>query len=194
MESPIFIKSFCWLFLGFIKIDNSPSLLCFVTLGVNQHRLSLSVLTVLNIKAFPSSWINITEMVCLIFENLEPLRVCTPNLHLVSSSRILDIPRLIVISSSDGQRLLMEVPDLGSSPIWCLNDHVSVVNEIKVPILLQFRDNIEVSFNIETKITIKLTLGWFIWILISIDNLPLLVNSSMLVVDDDILTFIVKSS
>jgi hypothetical protein len=39
---------------------------------------------------------------------------------------------LVVQLGSDCQGLLMEVPSLGASTISCLDDHVSVVDEIKV--------------------------------------------------------------
>jgi len=42
---------------------------------------------------------------------------------------------LVVVSGSDGQRLLMEVPDLGSSTISSLDDHISVVDQIKVSVV-----------------------------------------------------------
>jgi hypothetical protein len=41
---------------------------------------------------------------------------------------------LVVVSGSDGQGLLVEVPDLGSSAIWSLDDEVSIVNQIKVSV------------------------------------------------------------
>jgi hypothetical protein len=71
----------------------------------------------------------------LISEDLEPSRVGTPDLHVVGSSSTLDIPRLIVISGSDSQGFLMEVPDLGSSTIISLDDHVSVVDQVKFSVL-----------------------------------------------------------
>jgi hypothetical protein len=39
---------------------------------------------------------------------------------------------LIIISGSDGQGLLMEVPNLSLSSIWSLDHHVPVVDQIKV--------------------------------------------------------------
>jgi hypothetical protein len=42
---------------------------------------------------------------------------------------------LVVVSSSDGQRLLVEVPDLGSSAVWNLDDHIPVVDEIEVSVI-----------------------------------------------------------
>jgi hypothetical protein len=55
-------------------------------------------------------------------------------LHLIGFSCTLDVPRLVVIPGSDSQGLLVEVPNLGVSSIWCLDDHVSVVDQIKVSV------------------------------------------------------------
>jgi hypothetical protein len=101
---------------------------------------------------------------------------------------------LVVQSGSDGQRLLVEVPDLSLSSVWSLDDHVSVVDEIKISVLWQFGDYIEVSFNIESEISVEFTFDWLIWVLISIDNLPLLVDLSMFVEDLDILVLIIEST
>jgi len=113
---------------------------------------------------------------------------------LVGSSAALDIPGLIVVSGSDSQGLLVEVPDLSLSTIWCLDDHISVVDEIEVSVLLQFGNDVEVSLNIHTEVGVKLTFNWLIWILISIDNLPLLVDFTVLVVDDKVLVLIIKAT
>jgi hypothetical protein len=90
---------------------------------------------------------------------------------------------LVVHSSSDGQGLLVEVPSLGASSIWCLDNHIPVVDEIEVSMRWQLSDNVEVSFNIETKVCVELSFYWFSFPFISIDNIPLLVKcSSWLVV------------
>jgi hypothetical protein len=68
-------------------------------------------------------------------EDLEPLGVSAPDSHLIGSSVVSDVPRLIVISCSDGQRLLMEIPHLSVSSIWSLDDHVSVVDQVKISVL-----------------------------------------------------------
>jgi hypothetical protein len=68
----------------------------------------------------------------LILENLEPSWVGAPNLHIICSTSTLDVPRLIVVSCFDSQGLLMEVPYLRVSSIGSLNDHVSVVDQVKV--------------------------------------------------------------
>jgi len=126
-------------------------------------------------------------MICFIFEDLVPLWVGTPDLHVV----VLVHPRLIVVPGSDGQRLLMEIPDLSLSSIWCLDDHVSVINQVEISVILQFRDNIEISLDIETEIRIEFTLYWLIGILISINELPLLIDSSVFVLDYNVSIFII---
>jgi len=77
----------------------------------------------------------VDELTILILENLPPTRVSAPDLHVLCSSRVLNIPRLVVVSGSDGQRLLVEVPDLGSSTVWNLDDHISVVDQVKVSVI-----------------------------------------------------------
>jgi len=65
---------------------------------------------------------------------LEPSRVGAPDLHIVGSSSTLDVPGLVVVSGSDGLGLLMEVPDLSLSSIWSLDNHVSVVDKVKISV------------------------------------------------------------
>jgi hypothetical protein len=49
----------------------------------------------------------------------------------------LNIKGLVVVSGSNGQRWLMEVPDLSLSSIWSLDDHVSVVDQVKISVAIQ---------------------------------------------------------
>jgi hypothetical protein len=56
------------------------------------------------------------------------------------------------------------------------------------------RDNVEWSFNIETEVFVEFSFLWIFWILISIDDVPLLVDLSMLVVDNDVSVFSIKST
>jgi hypothetical protein len=65
-------------------------------------------------------------------EYLEPLWISAPDLHVIGSTGRLDIKWLVVQSGSDGLWQLMEVPDLSLSSILSLDDHVSVVNQVKV--------------------------------------------------------------
>jgi len=125
---------------------------------------------------------------------LEPSRVCAPDLHVVGFTRALDIPRLVVISSSDGQRLLMEVPNLGLSSIWNLDDHVSVVDQVEVSIVWQLRNNVEVSLNVKSELLVELTLGWLLLVFINIGNLPSLVDLAILSLQNNVSVFVVKSS
>ena len=80
----------------------------------------------------------------------------------------------------------MEIPDLCLSSIWNLDDHVSVIDQIKVSVLSHIRNDVEVSFNIKTELFIELTLYWFLWILINIDDIPLLVDMVVLIPDNDV--------
>jgi hypothetical protein len=84
---------------------------------------------------------------------------------------------LVVKLGSDGQRLLVEVPDLGVSTIWSLDDHVSVVDEIKVSVGCHLGNNMERSFNVETEVWVEFSLLWILWVFISIDEIPLLVET-----------------
>jgi hypothetical protein len=51
----------------------------------------------------------------------------------------------------------------------------------------------EWSFNIETEVFIEFSLLWLFWHFISVDDVELLVESSMLLVDDDVLALLVFS-
>jgi hypothetical protein len=86
---------------------------------------------------------------------------------------------LVIVSSSDSQGLLVEVPDLSSSAIWNLDDHVSVVDQVKVSVLWQLRDNVEVSLNIESELFVKLSLTWLTLPLVDVNNIPLLIDLSV---------------
>jgi hypothetical protein len=92
--------------------------------------LTFYILTLYNIKGL--SALPVDELAVLVLEYLPPSRVGAPDLHVVGSSRVLNVEGLVVVSGSDGQRLLMEVPDLGSSSISCLDDHVSIVDQVEV--------------------------------------------------------------
>jgi hypothetical protein len=99
---------------------------------VDNNCLAFSVFVSANVEA--SLILNVAESFIIVCEDLEPSRVSAPDLHVLSLTCALDVPRLIVLLGSDGQGLLMEVPCLGVSTIWCLNDHVSVVNQIKISV------------------------------------------------------------
>jgi len=71
----------------------------------------------------------------------------------------------------------MEVPYLSISSVWSLNDHVSVVDQIKVSVLFHLRYNVEIFFNNKTVFFIELSLYWFTLPFINVDNVPLLVKT-----------------
>jgi hypothetical protein len=73
MESPVFVKTLGWFFLCFVNINDSPSLLSLFTSTNLHNSSSFSILTELNIKAFTSSGINVTEMVSFVLEELPPI-------------------------------------------------------------------------------------------------------------------------
>jgi hypothetical protein len=130
METKVLVESLGLWSLGFIEIDNIPLLSGRSVVTPYSNSLSFLIFASSDIKGF--AVLPIDELVILILENLEPSRVSAPDLHVISSSSTLDIPRLIVVSCSDGQRWLMEVPDLGLSSIGSLKDHVSIVDQIHV--------------------------------------------------------------
>jgi hypothetical protein len=130
----------------------------------------------------------------LISEDLVPSRVGAPDLHIVGFTSTLDIPRLVVISCSDGQRLLVEVPHLGISSVWSLNDHVSVVDQIKVSVFFHLRDNMEVFFNNESIFFIELSFSWFSLPFINVDDVPLLVKPVVSRVNTNVSVFSINVS
>jgi hypothetical protein len=99
---------------------------------MDDNSLAFSILVSTDIEA--SLILNIAESFISIGKDLEPSRVGAPDLHVLSLTGVFNIPRLVVQLGSDGQGLLMEVPCLSISSIWCLNDHVSVVDQIKVSV------------------------------------------------------------
>jgi hypothetical protein len=98
----------------------------------NTYCLSFFIFASSNIKNLVV--IPVHELAVLILENLPPSRVSAPDLHVVGFTRALDIPRLIVVSCSDSQGLLMEVPDLSSSAVWNLDNHISIVDQVKISV------------------------------------------------------------
>ena len=88
---------------------------------------------------------------------------------------------MIVQPSLDGISSLIEVPDLSLSCIWSLDYHVSVVDKIKISMSRHSRDNVEISFNIQSEVWAELTLGWLTLPFINVDNVPLLMDLTTLV-------------
>jgi hypothetical protein len=126
MEAPVFVESLSLWSLSFVKIDDSPLLVLSSVVAPNSYLLAFNI--------FSSSYIKyltvlpVDELILFKLEELEPSRVSAPDLHVVGLTSTLDIPRLVVVSCSDSQGLLMEVPDLSLSTIWSLDHKVSVVD------------------------------------------------------------------
>jgi len=101
---------------------------------------------------------------------------------------------LVVELGSDCQRLLMEVPGLGVSSILRLDDKVSVVDDVKVSVFRQLRDNVEWSFNIEPEVFIEFSWSWFSLPFISVDNVPLATQFVVLVDSISVSSFTISAS
>jgi hypothetical protein len=130
-------------------------------------------------------------LVVLILENLPPIRVGAPDSHVSVSSVVLNVEGLVVISGSDGQRLLVEVPNLGSSAIWNLDDHISIVDEVKISVVWKLGNNVEISFNIETESLVELSLGRFSLPLVNIHDIPLLMDLVVSTVNSNVSVLLV---
>jgi hypothetical protein len=104
METEFLVESFSSVLVGFVNINNLPSLIGIVFIVtifvINNNSLTFIVLGRLNIKYLVVGWID--EKFSLVFEHLEPSGVCAPDLHVVGSTSTLDVPRLVVVSGPDG--------------------------------------------------------------------------------------------
>ena len=89
---------------------------------------------------------------------------------------------------------MVEVPNLGSSSISNLDDHVSVIDQVKVSSLWKLRDNVKISLNVKSELLVELTLSWLLLVLVNIDYLPSLVDLSVLVFSNGVSVLIVESS
>jgi hypothetical protein len=74
----------------------------------------------------------------------------------------------------------MEVPHLLSSSVSSLDAHVSVIINFEVSVVWKLRDDVEVSFNIESELLVQFALSWFSLPFISIYDVPLLVDLAIL--------------
>jgi len=116
-----------WLF---VKINNSPQLIVLTISLLDINCLSFNIFATSNIKS--SSVSEVDKASSFNSEQLPPSSVSAPDLHVFCSARTLNVKGLVVIPSSDGQGLLMEVPDLSLSSVWSLDYHVPIVNKIKI--------------------------------------------------------------
>ena len=88
----------------------------------------------------------------------------------------------------------MEVPFLRFSSVSNLDDHVSIIDQIKVPLVWKRGDDIEISFNVEAKSFVHLSLGWFTFPLIGIDEIPLLIDLILLSVHTNVSVLLINST
>jgi len=88
----------------------------------------------------------------------------------------------------------MEVPYLSLSAIWSLDNHVSVVDQIKISVVLKLWNKMEVSLYVKSKLLIELSLSWFFLVLINIDDFPFLVHFSIFVLNNDVSSFSINTS
>jgi len=131
VEAPFCRETLSLNWFGLIKIDNIPFLVCSLMNAPNNDLSSFFILSSVDIKCFLVLQVDeVSILLTGVLEELEPSRVGAPDLHVVGSSCTLDIPRLVVKFCSDCQGLLVEVPDLSVSAVWCLDDKVPVVDEV----------------------------------------------------------------
>jgi hypothetical protein len=90
MESKVLVKSLGLWSLCLVKINNIPSLGFASVVVKDLDWVSFLVFTSSDIKSLVA--LPVDELVVLISENLPPSRVSAPDLHVVCSSRALDVP------------------------------------------------------------------------------------------------------
>jgi hypothetical protein len=133
VESKFFIQSLSFSLCLLIKIKYLPSLVGTVMLIVYTNSLSFFILVSNNINA-SINLLNVAEMLSLVHKDLPPSWISAPDLHVISFPWTLNIPWLVVDSGSNSQSLLVEVPNLRFSTIGSFEYHVSVVDQINIPI------------------------------------------------------------
>lgn len=83
---------------------------------------------------------------------------------------------------------------MGLSTILSLDDHVSVVNQVEVSFGIHSSNNVEVSFDVKSELFVELSLGWFLLVLVDVDNSPSLVSLAVLVLNNDVLVLVIETS
>jgi hypothetical protein len=73
----------------------------------------------------------IEELISIILEDLPPIGVGASDVHDLTLSIALNVPRLVVHSGSDGIGWLMEVPSLRFSSVSSLDTKVVACDEIE---------------------------------------------------------------
>jgi hypothetical protein len=99
---------------------------------------------------------------------------------------------LVVELSLNGVSNLVEPPDLSVSSVLGLDNHISIVDQVKILMGIHSRDNVEWSLDIESEVFIEFSLSWLTLPFISLDNFPLLGNSVIwLLVDSDVSVLVI---
>jgi hypothetical protein len=88
----------------------------------------------------------------------------------------------------------MEVPSLSVSTIGCLDDHVSVVDQVKISIVWELRNYMEISLDIESELFVEFSLSWLSLPLVSVHNIPLLIDLAVFVLSLNISVFLINVS
>lgn len=151
MDSEWLIESSGLLSFSFVNIDHLPFLIhseCFFSYSnIGTFIISSSY----NFHNFLR--LEIQEVFSLVLENLEPSTICAPNLKVVCSSGVLDIPRFSCRLRFDGLSFLVKPPFLGVKTICSLN-HEIVTNDVEKSSLSESRFDIKWSFYVQTVISI----------------------------------------
>jgi hypothetical protein len=90
MEAELLIESTSLILSSLIKIDNLPLLVSSSVVAPNTNWVTFLILGTLDIKDLVVSPVD--ELVVLVLEKLEPSLVGAPDLHVIGSTSILDVP------------------------------------------------------------------------------------------------------
>jgi len=101
MEAKLFVEALGSILCCLINIDNVPQLSLGSIASPYLNWGAFTIIAIFDIKHFLA--LPVDELVVLVLEYLEPVRVGAPDLHVVGFSLVLDVPRLVVVSSSNGQ-------------------------------------------------------------------------------------------
>jgi hypothetical protein len=130
VDTELIIESLGLSLLSLIKIKNLPFLVCSAVVSSNTNSIAFFILRSSYVKDLVIGPVD--ELIIIVLEDLEPSWVGAPDLHVVGSTWALDVEWLVVQSCLDSQWSLIEIPNLSSSSVLNLDDHISIVDEVKV--------------------------------------------------------------
>lgn len=143
-----------------VKINYSPSLVSLVVSSSGHDHVSFSVFAIYQWENL--SVLNISEVIASVSEELPPIRVSAPDLHVVMASGSTIAHNVEWPTSSpvwlDGLSFVVEPPGLRASTIWSLDDKLSAIDNIKVFALAIHWDNMEWSLDVESPFFVQITL------------------------------------